>query len=49
MPLVAWMNQTIFELETQIKQIGTKEVAGNTQTAAQPAPGADYDPAGSKP
>jgi hypothetical protein len=49
MNLLKWMDQTIKELDTQAKQIGTKQVAGNTMTAAQPAPGADYDPDGSKP
>lgn len=48
MNLVAWMDATIEELTSQIKQIGTKQVAGNTVTAAQPAPGADFDPAGRK-
>ena len=49
MNLLNWMDQTIFELKSQIEQIGTKQVAGNTKTAAQPAPGADFDPTGMKP
>lgn len=48
MNLVTWMDATIRELKSQIEQIGTKQVAGNTVTAAQPAPGAGFDPAGKK-
>lgn len=49
MPLFKWMDQTIVELQKQIEQIGTKQVAGNTKTASQPVPGAGYNPDGSKP
>lgn len=49
MPLLKWLEETIQELKNQATQFANKQMPGNIPTqAAQAAPGATFDPAGSK-
>lgn len=48
MPLVNWLKETIQELKNQQSQFANKQVAGIQTQAAQPAPGATFDPGATK-
>jgi hypothetical protein len=48
MPLVKWLQETIQELKNQQPQFANKQNAGIQTQAAQPAPGATFDPTATK-
>jgi len=49
MPLLKWLEETIQELKNQSTQFSNKQMPGTLPTqAAQAAPGATFDPAGTK-